>query len=281
MGKRLYMCKKKMSLFLFLHVLLSVKIFTQEYRISAIREYHVYDDLKYIQTIETYNYSEDNLLLSQTTYKFHPEEGFFFQNRTIYRYNDDNILLEEEYLVRENESTSKHYKYDSDGKLLETYFRDANEIYISSFVWYKYEDQKIIASGFGRKRYYDQYWNLILVEDYNNTGKGEKLNRYVKYLFEGNLLRKIEQYEITNDIEELMLLTDFIYNDINQLIKKETYAKHNDEMHWYSSEIFTYNSIGKIATEISYFNYDFNPVYFEINEKERYTIVEYEYQKIN
>jgi hypothetical protein len=269
--------KKKVSVFVFCFIL-SANIFSQEYRISAIRTYHIYDDLKYLQTVETYNYSENNLLLKKTVYRFHPEDGFSLRRETIFSYNESNTLLKEEYSDGSGDITSKHYEYDDDDRLNRTYFEDNNGLMLLSSVLFIYEDEKIIEKGLNYTTTYDQNWNLLLEEQYNWLKQIS--DRYNKYYYEDNRLSKIEHYRIFDEQEELTQIKHFTYNDYNQLLSTETLEKRDDEFLWQSNEIYTYNSIGEISTITSDFNYDFDPVYFEVYSQERIDLIEYEYQTV-
>ncbi len=87
----------KKGLILVFFLIFSVNIFSQEYRVSAIRTYHIYGNQKYLQTVETYNYLEKELLQKKTVYRFHPEDGFNLRRETTYHYDENNVLLKEEY----------------------------------------------------------------------------------------------------------------------------------------------------------------------------------------
>jgi len=245
-------------------------LYADEYRISAVRTYHVFNDLKYIQSIEIFNYTENNMLYKKTRYGFNPIDGFFLRNETIYKYNENNLLIED---LNNNSGivTEKHYRYDENGKLIRTHLVNSFGIDIFSIISYRYEEDKIIAEGFQYKKYYDLNWNILLEEWRDETRK--------IYIYENNLLTRIEVYNIRNSFEILTSIEYVNYNENNQIINIETYRQYEGEFIWSRREINNYNSINNLSIKTIFNNEIFtNPIHIiEFNHVPYFIIMEYEY----
>ena len=264
---------KRSCIFLFFCLFFRTIVFSDEYLLSAIRSYRIYDDLKYLQTIESFNYS-NRLLLERSLYQFHPVEGFTLRNQTTYTYNDNNIILFEQ-INNRGRIVTKNYIYNDNGMLQRTFYDDGNSFNrFLSTVNFRYEDNNIIGDGNNQsKLIYDLDWNLLLEET---------SFRRIVYSYNNNILENIEIYSINNNTIELIQNEYNVYNDNNQLIEKIIYVNINNEMVWNRKETYIYNSINELSTKYIEYNFEtFDIVYLvEFFTVPYYDIIEYEYRII-
>ena len=262
-------------------LLTAFNLSAQEYRLSTVRRYDIYGDLKYLQTIEQHIYNAEGQLGRIETYKLIGNGGIELIASQVFTY-ENNFLTKEEF-IRGDTTDWWEYEYNEEGLLYRKILYRNKEISPFNTVYYEYDGNLLVTEGtFIRKTYYEYEKNSEQIEKkiiQSSDGTIEYRNFY-----DNENLTKVEVYRISEGKEELLSYTENVFDAEYRISNTKnfypSYLTGNIVLGSYS--ITEYNSIGEKASEHLYTTKDgWDPTNYEFYEKIIDSLYEYSYTIIN
>ena len=267
----------KKSLYILFFLIISGSIFADESVVSSIRTYNLYDDLKYLQTIEMFIFTDTGQLSKKIDYRISFNSEILISRTYKYLYDERNLLVETQISSPDGENRKQLNLYNQENLLKRSHWIVNDELSIFSVENYIYKNQLLVEYQKYPKRkvYLYNSAEQVLSEITYESGK-QKYKRVNTYQW-GQLIRE-EVFDISQGNNNLREYFIYEYED-DELSIKTQYSLFEEDFIWEMYEVYSYNLNGKISSVLWDYNTSiFDPIYYETGEPEYQRITEFEYR---